>query len=629
MSITLVQSKSTTAGATISSPLSATFNSAVTIGNTIIVAFSHNYINCSPNGCTDNLGNVYTRYGSGQSAGGTSMFLWFYSAPVTVAGTCTPTITYACGSSRSAFWTEWSGISLTSPFDGSIDAANVTSPCSSGSLTTTTAGDLLLSFFNGVALPVWTGGSGQTVIGTNGMNDMCQFSIAGAAGSYSASASASGIGGVYKGFAYLGAWKAASSGTANNKSVSDSYSIAELLLRSTSKRPSDSISLVSSLLRQPAKILSSPITLADAATKATAKAPLPESIATSESIVKNPAKVASDSFSLNETFSRVASLIRSFADSFSLSDFLSSAKAKLLAFSESLALFELVTTSTARARSYIDSISPVETLSTAASRIRAFVESISVFEALSSKKGKLLALLDDLTLSETLSRSINKVHQDALAITDGIRKATQRVVNEVLSIADVITSVRGKIATFVESLAISDLITRLTGRSLTDQLSPSETIKRSISRSLADAISLIDAVRAALSGANEAVRKFFAEVLQRLWPLNKQIRTWSLYAVERTWNASENNMIHTIKDPAASEDFEIDWSAELGADTIASSVWSAPSGITLTNQTNTSTTATARVGGGTLGRIYKVANTVTTASGQVKVQHISMTIATI
>jgi hypothetical protein len=87
-------------------------------------------------------------------------------------------------------------------------------------------------------------------------------------------------------------------------------------------------------------------------------------------------------------------------------------------------------------------------------------------------------------------------------------------------------------------------------------------------------------------------------------------------------------MIHTHKDPAAVETFELDWSLEISEDNIASSVWSTPTGITLGEQSNTATTASALIGGGVIGKIYRVANTITTVSGQVKVTHIAITIET-
>ena len=63
-------------------------------------------------------------------------------------------------------------------------------------------------------------------------------------------------------------------------------------------------------------------------------------------------------------------------------------------------------------------------------------------------------------------------------------------------------------------------------------------------------------------------------------------------------------------------DFQQNWAAELVADTITTSTWVLDSGITKDSDSNTDTTATAWVSGGTLGMTYKVVNTIVTAAGR-------------
>ena len=66
-------------------------------------------------------------------------------------------------------------------------------------------------------------------------------------------------------------------------------------------------------------------------------------------------------------------------------------------------------------------------------------------------------------------------------------------------------------------------------------------------------------------------------------------------------------------------DFTIDWSELLGVDTIASSAWSVPAGITQTTPSPsfTNTTTTIWLSGGTAGVEYDLLNTVTTASARI------------
>lgn len=70
------------------------------------------------------------------------------------------------------------------------------------------------------------------------------------------------------------------------------------------------------------------------------------------------------------------------------------------------------------------------------------------------------------------------------------------------------------------------------------------------------------------------------------------------------------------KDPSAKLDYTIDWEDELGSDTIATSTWSVPAGITQESETETTTTTTIWVSGGTLGQRYNLVNSIVTAAGR-------------
>ena len=70
------------------------------------------------------------------------------------------------------------------------------------------------------------------------------------------------------------------------------------------------------------------------------------------------------------------------------------------------------------------------------------------------------------------------------------------------------------------------------------------------------------------------------------------------------------------KDPEAVLDYQVDWSDWLGTDTIAASTWTVPSGITKDSDTNTTTTATFWLSGGTAGENYKLVNHIVTVGGR-------------
>lgn len=70
------------------------------------------------------------------------------------------------------------------------------------------------------------------------------------------------------------------------------------------------------------------------------------------------------------------------------------------------------------------------------------------------------------------------------------------------------------------------------------------------------------------------------------------------------------------KDPNEVLDYQIDWSARLGSDTISTSTWTVPSGITQTTSSSTSTTTTIWLSGGTTGTKYTLTNEITTTGGR-------------
>lgn len=80
------------------------------------------------------------------------------------------------------------------------------------------------------------------------------------------------------------------------------------------------------------------------------------------------------------------------------------------------------------------------------------------------------------------------------------------------------------------------------------------------------------------------------------------------------------------KDPNAALDYAIDWHAWLSGDTIATSTWTVPTGITKTSDTHDTTTATVWLSGGSVGQTYQLTNTITTAGGRTDERTFQLTI---
>ena len=73
-----------------------------------------------------------------------------------------------------------------------------------------------------------------------------------------------------------------------------------------------------------------------------------------------------------------------------------------------------------------------------------------------------------------------------------------------------------------------------------------------------------------------------------------------------------------IKDPDAVLDFTVSWAEWLAEaeDTITSSTWTAEAGITIDSDSNTTTTATVWLSGGTATERYRVTNEIVTVGGR-------------
>lgn len=71
-----------------------------------------------------------------------------------------------------------------------------------------------------------------------------------------------------------------------------------------------------------------------------------------------------------------------------------------------------------------------------------------------------------------------------------------------------------------------------------------------------------------------------------------------------------------LKDPASVLDYKVDWSGWLADDTIDTSSWTVPVGVTKGADSHDDTSATVWLSGGTVDAVYKVTNRITTAAGR-------------
>ena len=75
-----------------------------------------------------------------------------------------------------------------------------------------------------------------------------------------------------------------------------------------------------------------------------------------------------------------------------------------------------------------------------------------------------------------------------------------------------------------------------------------------------------------------------------------------------------------VKDPDEVLDYELDWSTLLAGDTISTSTWAVPSGITAGAESHTDTVSLIWLSEGSEGESYSLVNTITTAAGRTREQ---------
>ena len=159
--VALVQKVSTiTTGAP---SINAVFPSSVTAGNLIVVGVS-GWPNPPSVTMTDSLGNVYTRAGNVQLTSGKSFTAIFYA---TNSKGGADTVTLGGGSSGtqlSMTASEFSGLDTVSPLDTSAGTSGSGNAPTSGNMTATVSGDLVIGTGTHDATIVTTAGSGFSMI---------------------------------------------------------------------------------------------------------------------------------------------------------------------------------------------------------------------------------------------------------------------------------------------------------------------------------------------------------------------------------------------------------------------------------------------------------------------------------
>jgi hypothetical protein len=72
-----------------------------------------------------------------------------------------------------------------------------------------------------------------------------------------------------------------------------------------------------------------------------------------------------------------------------------------------------------------------------------------------------------------------------------------------------------------------------------------------------------------------------------------------------------------VKDPQADLKYVVDWTDWLASgETISTSTFTVPSGLTKVSESNTTTAGTVRISGGSAGTTYRIVHQITTSASQ-------------
>jgi len=86
-------------------------------------------------------------------------------------------------------------------------------------------------------------------------------------------------------------------------------------------------------------------------------------------------------------------------------------------------------------------------------------------------------------------------------------------------------------------------------------------------------------------------------------------------------------LIDKPKDPDAVKDYKLDWAPFLDGDTISSSVWIMPTGITKDSDSHDTDSVTIWLSGGTESTVYELVNRITTGGGRTEDQTVRVPVA--
>lgn len=248
-----------------------------------------------------------------------------------------------------------------------------------------------------------------------------------------------------------------------------------------------------------------------------------------------------------------------------------------------------------------------------------------------------------LTSSGALVRKPTKVLAGTLTSAGALIRQAKKILAGTLTSSGAIAAIRLFLLSLAGTLTSAGALARKPTKVLAGTLTASGGLIRQAKKILAGTLTssgvLVRQAKKVLagtltsSGAISALKRHIAPLLDRLFRLIGRrraffltdVRSFSVPAARRQFEAHRMAVADVPKDPEEELDYGFDYTTLLDGDTIASSSWSA-SGVTVASSSNTTTETAVRITGGSLGTKNKVKNTVITVGGQTIVRRLIVVI---
>lgn len=208
---------------------------------------------------------------------------------------------------------------------------------------------------------------------------------------------------------------------------SETISLLDTLLKRAGKVFTETEASTDTLTRKPGKNLAETITNTDTVNKAVTKTALTETASLTDSLAKRLSRMASESFSLSDTFTTIRTYVRQLSEAVGLTDVLTRLTSKIQ--SESVTLTDTHRKSSAKTQS--EAVTLSDTIAKQAAK--PLSESVSLSDTLLRIGKKVLSeavtAVDTFT-SSFLGRTFYQVISETVSLADTLQKRTAKVFSE-------------------------------------------------------------------------------------------------------------------------------------------------------------------------------------------------------